>query len=861
MPAHRNASLILAATLLAPASAGAVTLRNLVLEAHRNDYPPPAPTSGNWNYSACWSYIHPDGREYAAIGVGTGTAIYNVTDPATTYQVGFIPGPPSKWREMKQYRSWLYVVTEGYGAGEGLQIIRMTDPEHPVLASTYVGGFARSHTVSVDTARAILICNGTRYNAGAGAYPFAGMRVLSLADPEAPVEIATWPAGPVSAAQEDSVYIHDSVPVGNRLYASSVYLGIERVFDFSDPANPVEIAAWRYPGGFTHNSWPDKTGQWLYVTDEKNGEPLKIFDISNLAAPVLFNRYTDNPAAIVHNVHVRGDEIFLSNYTEGIRILDASDPGHPAEFAYADSYDGPSGNYDGVWEVCPYFPSGTVIASDMETGLWVYRPRRDYGLVRVKVIDGASGLPIEGAMLYRDAAAESIATTSDGVGVFAMDSGGHAVTARRFGYADASIVRTVAVGSRDTVSLALAPLPKTSFGGTVRGQAPLRDAEVTLAYTPLHVHTNIAGHFDLAGVPVGSHRIEVRCPGFIPVAFTRTIGPASLNMTFQLTPVAAWDPLETGTGWTVGAPGDNATTNASGQWILVDPLGTVVSGVAPATGLAPTSTAMTIARPGAPLAHESHGEAEGLAPGPVQPEDDRTPNGTRCFVTGQGTSASDIEGFDLDGVTTLESPTLDATGMTVPTIGFWRWFYTSTADPGDYLDVLLSNDGGNAWTWARRIEGRHDDWDEEAIRIADYLAPTGQMKARFVASEQGSFSVVEAAIDDLTLYDAATPALGTSLDSGIVPARLGLRLPWPNPASGSVSAVLELPSRGHVDAEVLDLQGRKVAEVFRGEADAGMLVIHWDGRDARGRSADAGVYFLRATSGGAAATARLAKLR
>ena len=92
MPAHRNASLILAATLLAPASAGAVTLRNLVLEAHRNDYPPPAPTSGNWNYSACWSYIHPDGREYAAIGVGTGTAIYNVTDPATTYQVGFIPG-------------------------------------------------------------------------------------------------------------------------------------------------------------------------------------------------------------------------------------------------------------------------------------------------------------------------------------------------------------------------------------------------------------------------------------------------------------------------------------------------------------------------------------------------------------------------------------------------------------------------------------------------------------------------------------------------------------------------------------------------------------------------------------------------
>src|SRR5206468_6565028 len=103
----------------------------------------------------------------------------------------------------------------------GLQIIRMTNPEAPVLAATYTTNFIRSHTVSVDTTRGLLFCNGTT-----SATSLTGMRILALNDaslgatPEAPVEVGTWPggAGSVSSAE----YIHDSVPVGNRLYASSI---------------------------------------------------------------------------------------------------------------------------------------------------------------------------------------------------------------------------------------------------------------------------------------------------------------------------------------------------------------------------------------------------------------------------------------------------------------------------------------------------------------------------------------------------------------------------------------------------------------------------------------------------------------
>jgi len=51
----------------------------------------------------------------SVLGTETGTSIVNVTNPAAPYEVGFIPGLASIWREMKQYRSWIYVSTEAIG--------------------------------------------------------------------------------------------------------------------------------------------------------------------------------------------------------------------------------------------------------------------------------------------------------------------------------------------------------------------------------------------------------------------------------------------------------------------------------------------------------------------------------------------------------------------------------------------------------------------------------------------------------------------------------------------------------------------------------------------------------------------------
>lgn len=848
---------LIVAILAIPAVASAqVTTRNLELRAAFNDYPPVANSPFGAGYSACWSYVHGDGREYAVLGTTKGTAIYNVTDPDNTYFVDFIPGIHSAWREMKSYREWIYVVTEGFKplAGDpavapGIQIIRMADPENPVLAATWDGSFNRAHTVSIDTTRALLICNGTNKYVAPFSQTATGLRILSLADPENPVETGWWPGGAVPTS--NAVYVHDSVPIGTRLFASSIYSGIQRVIDIADPAAPWEIASWTYAGAFTHNAWPDTSGRYLYVTDEVNGEPLKVFDIEALPAAPLAFALTSNPLAIVHNAHVKGDELFLSNYTEGIRILDLADPAHPAEVAWADSYGGSSGGFSGVWEVCPYFPSGTVIASDMQSGLLVYRRTGDHGLLRVEVVDG-DDVPLPGARVYLDTQGDSLDTMGDGVVRFGPDPGLRAVRAAKFGYVEASAAPILTAGVEDTIRLVLLAKPLGALSGTVRDRLsdePLEDADVSLEWTPIHEHTDGSGAYTLLDVPSDVYRIEVARPGYIPFDFERAIGAGANTSDFLLTPAAWWEDFETAGGWTAGDAGDDAS---AGAWVRVEPLGTSAAGSA-------GGGAAARERPLFEPEHEGH-EAEGATPGQVQPETDRTPGaGTRCWVTGQGNDPDDPGNGDLDdGRTTLTSPAFDLSGMSDPHLGWWEWFYTQFGHPEDLLAVAISNDGGAGWTAVDTTRGLHNHWRQRAVRVADHVVPTDQVRLRFVAVDGGIGTVVEAAVDDVTAWDLASLV---GAPSASAPPRLALATPRPNPASGHVALSLTLPTAGPVEVAVFDVGGRRVRTLHRGAAPAGRLDLAWDGAGEDGRAAAAGLYFVRAVAEGAVASARLVRVR
>jgi choice-of-anchor B domain-containing protein len=818
------AACFVAGPAAAQAAPAASISKNVTLLAHFDNYT---------RYSACWSYVHHDGREYAVLGTETGTSIVNITNPSAAYEVAFIPGLTSIWREMKQYRTWIYISTEAIGGG--IQIVRMTDPENPVLVSTYTGAFNRAHTVSVDTTRALLVCNGTRLTNG-----HTGMRILSLASPESPVELGYYTFD----------YVHDSWMRGTTLYASSIGTGTIRVFDIMDPSFPDELVAWSYPGAKTHSGETSKDGRYLYICDEINYSTLKIFDLQDLFAHPLIYETTVNPLAIVHNVHVKQDTAFVAWYTEGVRLFDITDPTLPAEWAYYDTYPGFSGGFHGVWEVAPLFPSGTFIASDIETGLYVFRANPDYGVVKARVTS-PGGAPLAGADVVRFGSSDSSRTAAAGVVRLAIPPGERILTVKKFGYKQESVVVNVAKGGQLTVDVTLTPLPSTTVTGIVRraaDQAPLDGADVEAEATPLRATSAAGGSYGIAGVPVGIYRFTSYRPGYAPDARWYPVEPGvQRSLNWSLLSAAWYDSCDTDRGWSLTDPSDNATF--AGRWARAVPNGT--------SGLAPRLPR------GVHLAAQHPEPEEGaVVAGPVAPGTDATPGaGGWCFVTGNGPPGAGVGDYDVDvGKTTLTTPPLDMTGMVDPVMTFQRWFHMNSPGEPDSFLVEISPDG-TTWTRVLTLLESHPHWHLETIRVRDHATPGPAIRVRFVAQDQGPEGIVEAAVDDFQHFDAALHPTEVDAARDESAPRAALGAPRPNPSAGAVSVALFLPAAGPARAAVYDVAGRRVAPLFDGPAPAGRLLIRWDGRNARGDDAASGLYWIRAEAAGGTFTRRLVRLR
>ena len=155
----------------------------------------------------------------------------------------------------------------------------------------------------------------------------AGMRILSLANPEAPVEIGRWPGGshartrPPTTCTTACRSATGSTPRRSTPASSACSTSPTRRAPTADRARgPI-------PAASRTTAWPDATGNVLYVTDEVNGQPLKIFDISTLAAPDAGQRHHARTRRRSSTTRTsRATSSTSSNYTEGIRILDITDP-------------------------------------------------------------------------------------------------------------------------------------------------------------------------------------------------------------------------------------------------------------------------------------------------------------------------------------------------------------------------------------------------------------------------------------------------------------------------------------------------------------------------------------------------------
>lgn len=106
---------------------------------------------------------------------------------------------------------------------------------------------------------------------------------------------------------------------------------------------------------------------------------------------------------------------------------------------------------------------------------------------------------------------------------------------------------------------------------------------------------------------------------------------------------------------------------------------------------------------------------------------------------------------------------------------------------------------------------------------------------------------------------AGVASLSAAGGEGLV--RFVLRPVQPNPVRGEARLAFNLAAAGPATLRVYDLAGRLVRTLLEDERPAGPGVLVWDGRDADGREAAAGVYFARLVSRGLARTQKLLMVR
>jgi choice-of-anchor B domain-containing protein len=843
---------------LAPPAAQAQS-RNVQFLSHVHSYSA---------YSACWSYVHSNGDEYAAIGTQTGTAFYRLTNPSAPVFVGFIAGPNSQWREMKQYQNYFYIVSEGAGAGAGLQIVSMANPNAPVLVGTYTATFLTAHTVTIDTARGLLYANGTRNLSGTA----LGMRVLSLANPAVPVEVGAY-LGP---------YVHDCHVRGTLLYTAHIYEGRFRVLDVTNPAlvnQPSSVVAEKmFRNPFPHNTWTSPDIKYLYVTNENTEGMMRTFDISDVSDMKEVASYRAVPGAICHNVHTRGNTMFASHYTEGVRVLDISDPSRPTEYGYYDTYPGVLTEFHGNWEVCAEFPSGIFIVSDIESGLWVFQPQSVHGIVAAKVID-QTGAMVPGAEITMIAGAsggslvaQSATTDADGMFRVALDPGAYEYRAEKFGYEPGQAGGTMVTGATDSLVIVMQRDPYADVAGTVTSAAAgaygpsgtaLAEADLHVDDAPLEADTESDGSYGFEAIPQGVWLIHVSHPAYVPQERSIGVaGGANETQDFALQPVSIYDDSEAQGGWSLFTTGDNATT--VGRWQNGDPNGTGVQ-QSRISGAPEIESAGSTGGPApGPVLDHPEGE-EGAGPGPVAPENDHSPGTrTRCFVTGLGAPGAAIGDHDVDtGITTLTSPNFNLTGIVDPTCAYYLWYVNDgNSFVDDVFTVQMSNNGGSSWTTVAIVSTSTYAWQRRQFRVADFLAPTATMKLRFIAADINQGSVVEAGIDDVSFYGApatvGVPSIPGAPGASATLALLGVR---PNPARGAVQLAVAAGEGARVEGVVYDVRGRLVRTLEPVVVPAsGQAALAWDGADHAGRTVSAGVYVVRLSSGTQTTTARVARM-
>ncbi|MEP7706434.1 choice-of-anchor B family protein [Paraglaciecola sp. 25GB23A] len=361
---------------------------------------PSSPNAGN----DIWGHIDLNtGKEYAIIGLSNAISVVDVSEPESPVIVGSISGQATSWRDIKvwQYfdsnanRWQAYAYATADNVSEGLTIINLSGLPQSISLVTRQTLDASAHNVyisNVDYGLNIALTGTEPLLHVAGSNRSNGaFRSYSLLNPES-LSLQYQMAG---ASRNDythdasSLLITDSRAQTDCVNATDIGCNVLldfnentlRIWDHSSANQAVELSSSNYPlAEYTHSGWWTEDKQFVIVHDELDEQrhnintTLNIFEISSLTQPSLVGTWTGPTRAIDHNGFVRGNHYFMSNYERGMTVLDITQAASPSQIGFFDTY--PVSNnaaFNGAWGVYPFLPSGIILVSDINSGLFVLR--------------------------------------------------------------------------------------------------------------------------------------------------------------------------------------------------------------------------------------------------------------------------------------------------------------------------------------------------------------------------------------------------------------------------------------------------------------------------------------------------------
>ena len=333
-------------------------------------------TAGNdiWGWSDAET-----GKEYALMGMTNGTAVVDVSNPQSPIFLGRLPTETrnSAWRDIKIYRDHAYIVADNAGA-HGMQIFDLRRLRGVAGSETFstdalYDGFRHAHNLAIDEAAGFAYAVGTD-TCG------SGLHIMDIRTPN----------NPLFAGCHDTVRTHDTQCVvyrgpdaehRDRQICFSSNGNHFEVVDVTDKSAPLTLSSSTYPQrAYVHQGWLTEDHRYFLLGDELDESNFglstrtHVFDVSDLNAPKHLFAHDLGTRAIDHNLFVRGNRVYEANYTSGLRVLELGDLANRdiEEIAFFDTY--PSNDntaFQGAWSVYPYLPSGTLIVSDINSGLFI----------------------------------------------------------------------------------------------------------------------------------------------------------------------------------------------------------------------------------------------------------------------------------------------------------------------------------------------------------------------------------------------------------------------------------------------------------------------------------------------------------